>query len=82
MTRFISEQMTATDQSAADRARAGSSMRERLGKVTFKRVLRDEGSKLIVLVDTEKAGQAKVTTEVEARAPFRMLPRPDFNPYP
>ena len=57
-------------------------MRDRVGRLTFKRVLLADGNKLVVLVDAEKVGQLKVTTEVEAAAPYRMLPRPDFNPYP
>jgi hypothetical protein len=57
-------------------------MRDRVGRLTFRRVLAGEGNRLVVLVDAEKVGQLRVTTEVEASAPHRMLPRPDFNPYP
>ena len=82
MEAFISEQMTPTGVSPTERAKSGEAMRERLGRVTFNRVLSAEGNKLVIVANAEKVGLVKVTTEVQAIAPYLMLPCPDFNPYP
>jgi CubicO group peptidase (beta-lactamase class C family) len=82
MTKFIGEQMVPSDQAPSARARAGQPMRDRVGRLTFRRVLSAEASRLVVVVDAENVGQLKVTIETEPTAPYRVLPRPDFNPYP
>jgi hypothetical protein len=81
MTRFVDEQMTPTSQPARQRAEASMQMRDRVGKVTFKQVLSATDTKLVIVAESEKAGLLRITTEVEGVAPYRMLPRPDFNPY-
>ncbi|MEO7457341.1 MAG: serine hydrolase domain-containing protein, partial [Gemmatimonadaceae bacterium] len=81
MTKFIAEQMMPADGAPAARAEMSMGMRERIGRVEFRSVLSAEQNKLVLLVSAEKVGPVKVTLEFEPQAPFRMMPRPDFNPY-
>ena len=80
--RFIADQMVPTDQSPADRAKAGVAMRERVGALKFKSLLAILSTQVIMVVESERAGDLKVSLQVEPAPPNRVLPRIDVNPYP
>ncbi|HWA59530.1 MAG TPA: serine hydrolase domain-containing protein [Gemmatimonadales bacterium] len=80
--RFIADQMVPTDQSPADRAKAGVAMRERVGALKFKSLLAILPTQVIMVVESERAGDLKVSLQVEPAPPNRVLPRIDVNPYP
>ncbi|MFN8583010.1 MAG: serine hydrolase domain-containing protein [Gemmatimonadaceae bacterium] len=80
--KFIAEQMVQTEKSPAERAQTGAGMRERTGRLKFKRILLATPTQLVMVVETEKGGDLKVTLQIEADPPNRILPGIEINPYP